>query len=301
MRPCGYTITMNMHSAHSHSTHANSAPLEQNWIRGVVLTSALVVAIWVGLTASSRIVDLSAVPAGCVTLATSKSDAVVTLAAVWIVLTLLGMGVGRLVNAVVGVFVVGAGFAAFALRSSTVTGPIFENSSLVAVGAETLIWAVPATITLIAVFRFSGPLPDIAPRFAGEPWWREYFDLDALRAGLVGALLPLVAWLVVRNMLKGQAIGGACLGGVTVGIAYRLLAPQVTPLFAFVAPIVLMGLYEIAVASRLTVDLSTLFAAGALAPELRLMPMDTVAGALTGVAIGIGWARSFRRSDTITT
>lgn len=291
---------MNTHSAHSDSTPASVAPLERNWIRGLVLTSALVVAVWVGLNASLRLVDVRAVAAGCVTLATSKSDALITLAAVWIVLTILGMGVGRLVNAVVGVFVVGAGFAALALRSSAITGPVFDNGSLVAIGAETVIWALPMTITLIAIFRFSGSLPDIAARFPDEPWWREYFDLDAIRAGLVGALLPLVVWLVVRNMLKGQAFGGACIGGITVGIAYRLIAPQVTPLFAFIAPIVLMGAYQIVVATRLTVGLSTLFAASALAPELRVMPMDTVAGALTGVAIGLGWARSFRRSDTIT-
>ncbi len=210
------------------------------------------------------------------------------------------MGVGRLVNAVVGIFVVGAGFTALALRSSAVTGPVFEGASMAAIGVETLIWSLPITITLIAVFLFSGPLPDITKRFPGDPWWREYFDLDALRAGLVGALLPLIVWLVVRNMLKGQAFGGACLGGVAAGIAYRLIAPQVTPLFAFAAPIVLMGGYQVAVAIRGPIDLSSLFAASAITPELRLMPLDTVAGALTGVAIGLGWARSFRRSDTIT-
>ncbi len=289
------------HSMHGHAMNASVAPLERNWIRGLVLTCALAIAVWVGLAASSHFVDPRAVPAGCVTLATSKTDAVVTLAIVWTLLTLLGMGVGRLVNAVVGTFVVGAGCAALALRSSGVDGAIFDQASMTALGAETLMWAVPVTITLVAIFRFSGSLPDIAPRFTSEPWWKEYFDLDAIRAGLVGALLPIVAWLVVRNMLKGQAFGGACLGGITVGIAYRLIAPQITPLFAFVAPLILMGLYQMFVASRVTADLSMLFAAGALAPELRVMPADSVAGSLTGVAIGLGWARSFRRSDTITT
>jgi hypothetical protein len=30
-----------------------------------------------------------------------------------------------------------------------------------------------------------------------------------------------------------------------------------------------------------------------------MMPLDITAGTLIGVAIGIGWARSFKRSDTM--
>ncbi len=293
---------MTTHGAHSSLATASVPPRERNWIRGLVLTSAIVLAILVGVTASGRLVDARAIPAGCVSLATSRADAITTLACVWVALTLLGLGVGRLVNAVVGAFVFGAGLTALTLRSASISGAIFDHASLRAIGMETLIWAVPLTLTLVVIFRLSGPLPDIAPRFGGEAgrrWWREYFDLDAIRSGFVGVLLPLMAWVLVRNMLKGQAFGGACAGGVAVGIAYRLVAPQVTPLFAFIAPVVLMGVYQVYGASRLSVDPTLLFAAGSLPPELRLLPLDTVAGAVTGVAIGLGWARSFRRSDTI--
>jgi len=60
-----------------------------------------------------------------------------------------------------------------------------------------------------------------------------------------------------------------------------------------------MGGYQWFVANRITLSSETLLALGALPPELRVMPLDVVAGALAGVALGIGWARSFRKTDTI--
>jgi hypothetical protein len=163
-----------------------------------------------------------------------------------------------------------------------------------------MVWVVPSAISVVLIFRFSGSPPDIAQRFPGESMWKEYFDSDALRGAITGVLLPLIAWLVIRTMSKGQAFGGACIGGIAVGIAFRLFAPNVQPILAFISPILLSGGYQLFVASRMAGDIGTLFAINALPPELRMMPLDVVAGSLTGVAIGIGWARSFRRSDTIT-
>lgn len=223
-----------------------------------------------------------------------------TFGALMVLLTILAMIAGRLVNAVVGVFVLGSGLAGVALKGASISGAIFAGASLTSLASETLIWTIPSALAVVMIFRFSGSPPDITPRYPGESMWREYFDADALRAGVVGILLPLIAWIVVRNMLKGQAFGGACLGGVAVGIAYRLFAPRIQPVFAFIAPILLTGAYQLVVSSRMPGNLGALFAADSISPELRLLPMDIVAGSLTGVAIGIGWARSFRRSDTIT-
>ncbi len=294
------THIMTTSSANSPTSDAATGSMERTWLRGLVLTFTIVGALWLGMTASSRMIDACGEPAGCVTLAISKSSAIITFGALMVLLTILAMVAGRLVNAVVGVFVLGAGLTGLTLTSSAISVAIFSGASLASLAVETWVWTLPSALAVVLVFRFSGSPPDIAPRYPGESMWREYFDVEALRSGIVGVLLPLVAWLVVRTMLKGQAFGGACLGGVAVGIAFRLFAPTIQPVFAFISPILLTGAYQLFVSSRMTGDLGVLFAANAISPELRLMPMDVVAGSLTGVAIGIGWARSFRRSDTIT-
>lgn len=291
---------MNTSSQTSTSSDSSADSAERGWIRGLVLTITIVGALWLGSMASNRMIDVCGEPAGCVTLATSKSTAILTLGAVMILLTILAMIAGRLVNAVVGVFVLGAGFAGLTLRSASIAGAIFGDASLTSLATETMIWTVPSAISVVLIFRFSGSPPDIALRFPGESMWKEYFDIDALRGAITGVLLPVVAWLVIRTMFKGQAFGGACLGGIAVGIAFRLFAPTVQPILAFIAPIFLTGAYQLFVASRMTGEIGTLFALNTLPLELRMMPLDVVAGSLTGVAIGIGWARSFRRSDTIT-
>ncbi len=276
------------------------ASIEKPWIRGLVLTITIVIAVCVGMATSRRMMDAGGEPAGCMTLATSKFSALATFFVAMALLTGLAMGAGRLVNAIVGVFVLGAGLAAISLTSASISGAIFVGASLPSLALETAIWTIPTGLAVILIFWFSGSPPDIALRYPGESLWREYFDLDALRAGIVGVLVPLIAWIVIRNMLKGQAFGGACLGAVAVGIGVRLMAPRVQPVIAFISPILLTGAYQYFASSRMNGDTAVLFASNEISPELRMMPLDVVAGSLTGVAIGIGWARSFRRSDTMT-
>ncbi|MSQ90660.1 MAG: hypothetical protein EXS01_04595 [Phycisphaerales bacterium] len=290
---------MNAQAADARSPEGPAASIERTWLRGVVLSITLAAAVLLGVLASQHFLDARGEPAGCFTLAVSKSSALVGLFALLILLTILGMVAGRLVNAVVGVFVLGAGLTALTLRSSSVTGAFFDGASFTALSIEPIIWVIPIAGAVLAIFRFAGAPPDIAPRYPGGSWREEFCDGEAIRAGLVALLVPLVVWLVVRNMLKGQALGGMCVGAIAVGIAYRLMAPRVQPLFAFIAPILVMGVYQLIVASRSPGDLGVAFATNSIPPELRVMPMDVVAGSLIGVAIGIGWARSFRRSDTI--
>jgi len=214
-------------------------------------------------------------------------------------MTILAMVAARLINSVVGVFVLGFGLAGLTLVSSSVSGAFFVDASSSSLAIETMIWGVVIAIAVVAIFRVGGAPPDIALRYPGESIWREYFDANALCAGFTGVLLPLLAWVIVRTMMKGQAFGGACIGGVAVGIAYRMVAPHVQPVFAFIAPILLTGAYQLFLSSRSTGNSGVAFALNTISPEMRLLPMDVVAGSLIGVAVGIGWARGFRRSDTI--
>ncbi len=268
-------------------------------MRGIALALALPFCSWLGIAASGFIVDARGVAAGCVSLATSKGAAIGVLATVLIIATAAAALIGRLVNAVVGMFVVGAALAALSMRSGAFDAVIFDSGDLNSLGLETLLWTLPAALATLAVFLASGPLPDVPRRYDDGPWWREYFDFDALRVGLVGTLMLLVVWLIVRNMMKGQALGGACLGGIAVGMAYRMIAPQVQPVVAFITPILFLGVGEMLVSRQPPLTTELLFTVNEIAPQTRVMPLDAVAGSFIGVAIGIGWARSFRKTDTI--
>ncbi len=283
---------------HTQSERSFRAPLDRAWLRGVLLGLAILSCAWLGISLSGIAVDDRGGASGALTTAVSPLACAGALALLLVVSTAIACGIGRLVNAIVGLFVLGTAVTAFAMQTGTAQAAIFDGANLASIGVETLAWTIPIALLVTCVFRVSGPLPDVPLR--GEAGlWREYFDIDALKASLVGALIPVVAWFVVRTMMKGQAIGGVFVGGVAAGMAFRLVAPRVQPVVIFVSPILLMGAYQWFVASRLTASPSVLLALGSLPPELRVMPLDTVAGTLTGVAIGIGWARSFKKTDTI--
>ena len=73
--------------------------------------------------------------------------------------------VGRLVNAVVGVFVLGCGVGYLAMRAGSSADFAFGTSSPLAGGIELLAWAALAAAGSHLIFKVGGPLPDFS--FAG--------------------------------------------------------------------------------------------------------------------------------------
>lgn len=289
------------------STHPNAslphtdprAGGERAAARGVVLAGGLLAATVIGFAAPSLTRDGLGIPATTVVLSQSPAATAALMLGTFAALTVIAAVVGRSINAVVGLFVLGWGLMVFSMAGGNGSDAIFLGASMRGIGVETLLWGVVTAVAVVLVFRWSGALLDIPPRDPNAPFWREYFDLDALRGGVAGLLLPVTAWFVVRNMMKGQAIGGAFLGGIAVGLVFRLAASAVQPVLAFIAPILLTGVLQIITAGEVRAQLDAQFAAGSLSPLARMMPLDIVSGALIGVAIGVGWARSFKRSDTM--
>lgn len=207
--------------------------------------------------------------------------------------------VGKAINAVVGLFVLGSGLAVLSMQCGTISDLIFGGGGFVPLVLEGVVWAVVVLVAAAMMFRFAGPLADIPVRSPSEAMsLHAIFSSKALKSALAGVIVIPVIWLLLFNDLKGQAIAATTVGALLAGMVGRLLSPRTQPVLLFAAPVVFGALgYAIAM-TMLAGSAQEMFVANTLPRLARPMPMDFAAGALMGVAIGLGWSRSFVESDT---
>jgi len=198
--------------------------------------------------------------------------------------------IGRLVNAAVGMFVLGCGLWALRLRSATITELALAGGSLGLVVLETLLWGVLILGATFAVWKIAGPLRDIEPSAdPAEPAWQRW-GLPGVGAAVI---VPVVVMIVARSPLAGQTLMAVVLGGMASGLAGRLISPHAQPYLLFAAPCVFGA---VAAAFGLTTIHGSLPDAyvNQGIPAVNLpMPIDYAAGSLAGVAMGLGWAKGF--------
>lgn len=204
----------------------------------------------------------------------------------------VGIAVARVVNAVVGTFVVGCGLAMLAMRSGAVADFALGGSSPAAAAVESAVWAILVAAASWALYRFGGRLPDFPLTHEDE------IDLPAgpaARRGWFGALAALpVAWMAAATDTKGQAIGAAILGGMAAGAVGRVLAPRTQPVYLAAATMAAFALAHVYLAfSAGSTDLAAAFVDGSLPRLFRIMPIDAAVGALVGTSMGFGAARGF--------
>jgi hypothetical protein len=255
-------------------------------VLGAALVGAVLGGLWLALLDS----DPRGVPPAALVAAASRTQTLVSMAVLLVGATALGCLVGRLVNAVVGLFVLGAAISVYAMRTGPLSGLVFDAVPMSAIGIETCIWAVVMSACAMVVFLMSGPLPDV-PREERVSMWRELAHGDALRALAPAVLAVPVIWVVARSGTKGQAIGAAVLAGMVCGAGSRMAAPRVQPILIFGAPLLALGIAQVASGARLGAAPDALLAAGALSPLLHVLPVDAAGGIVVGVAMGLGWAR----------
>ena len=229
--------------------------------------------------------------------AESPVAAVVALTVAAGLATAVAVVVGRVINTAVALFVLGAGFFVLAHGMETVRDLAFAGGSLTWLAIETLLLAGLLLAAVAVVFRLSGPLPDIHPR-EGRAEAESVWGARALGAAAAAGLIVLpVVWLVAQSPLKGQAIGAVFVGSMVAGLAGRLLSPHVQPLLLFVSPLVFGAVGHLLAAARTGDPLDAAYVAGGLSHLSYPMPIDYLAGTLMGVAVGLGWARSFLHHD----
>jgi len=217
------------------------------------------------------------------------------------VATLAACYVGRILNAAVGLFVLGAGVFVLSGRMESV-GELAMSSSgtgkgtLIAVAIETFVWAVLVLGGTMAVFGFAGRLRDIEPDEHQEmphPFWSG----AAMKCAAMGVLVLPVVWIIAQSPLKGQMIGATFVGAMLAGLGGRLLSPHVQPMILFASPVFFGAVGHLIGAMLLKQPLDIAFARGQLSHFSLPMPLDYAAGSLMGVSMGLGWAKSFLQHD----
>lgn len=206
--------------------------------------------------------------------------------------------VGRMINAAVGLFVLGAGLFVLDGRLDTMrefalsVSGISPSWPLILLAVEGVFWCVLVMAATWFVFAIAGPLKDIEPNGNGRRP-NPLMSGAALKCAACGVLMLAAVLVIARSPMKGQMIGVTFLGGTMAGLVGRLISPHVQPLLCFASPI-LFGAFGYVIAGfMLKTPLDEAFVSRSLPGLVLPTPLDYAAGSLMGVAFGLGWARSF--------
>ncbi len=213
--------------------------------------------------------------------------------------TIVGAVVGRLTNAVMGLFVIGFGLGMLALRFGSIQDLAFADGSLPLLALETVLWAVAVLGSTLVVFWIAGPLGDFVADEEDEPASSRW-SLGGAAAGIV--MLPVV-WLMARSELRGQTLAATILGGLVAGMLARLLSPQTQPRLIFATACLAGAVGHLIGAVVIQVSTADGMAAAYVAstlPAVSLpLPIDYAVGSLIGVSMGLGWAASFVQHEQV--
>lgn len=223
--------------------------------------------------------------------AESPAVAILAVLGCMVMAVVIACVVGKVVNTAVGLFVLGAGVFILANRGGSLTHLVSANGSMNVVVIEVVLWALLVLVATLAVFRVAGPLTDVEPdEFNRRPHWL-LSKSAAISAGAGVLVLPVV-WAIAQTPMKGQALAAVILGAMAAGLAGRLFSPHVQPKLLF-ASVCVFGAIGHLVAGILEPNVHSALVARTVSAFQIPMPVDYAAGSLLGVAMGLGWAKSF--------
>ena len=261
--------------------------------RYIALIGGIAACMLLMMGAAGGLVSLQGLPGPTIGLSISPFSAAIGVMVALVLAFGVSLIVGRVVNAAVAAFVLGTGIAVLSMQSGTHADAVFAGANETMIGIETLIWGGVVLLLAMGLMRWTGPLPDQPWNKASDAFdLRKVFSTDALRSSAAGFVMLLAVWLLLTNDLKGQAIFATTVGGLFTGLLGRIFAPRVQPVLLFASPVIIGGLGQLQ-ASMAGGDGIAAIVTGT-SPHLGMpMPMDFVAGSLMGVAMGLGWSRSF--------
>ncbi|HWB21137.1 MAG TPA: hypothetical protein VG711_12620, partial [Phycisphaerales bacterium] len=162
--------------------------------------------------------------------------------------TAIACVVGKVVNAAVGWFVLGAGMYGLDYQLESVRETAFAGHTLQFEWVETGIMGIVLLGAVWIIWRVSGPLHDVHS-IDDEEHPHEILSSEALKGLLATAVAIPVYWVIARSPLKGQDVCAAFVGGMVGGLFGRLASPNVQPILIGVGPI-FMGAIAQAVSVR---------------------------------------------------
>ncbi|MCH8824148.1 MAG: hypothetical protein IH984_11655 [Planctomycetes bacterium] len=202
--------------------------------------------------------------------------------------TIVGAIVGRLTNALVGLFIVGAGLGALAFRFGSIGDLAFANGSLMFLAVETVIFSVLVLLSTYVVYKIAGPLEDI------DPPEDDYNKTKSLFLSAAAALIMLpIVWFIATSELRGQTLAATFFGCMLAGLASRLIAPNTQPKLIFATACLVGAVGHVYGAYVVGTNIESAFIQETIPALSMPLPIDYAAGALMGVSMGLGWARSF--------
>ncbi len=252
---------------------------------GIILAALLMACATYGLTSMRGGV------APTISLALTPVTGVIYLLVTLTITTLLSGLIGRSINAVVGLFVLGCGLALLSMRSGAISSFVLGGGTPWSLVIEGVVWTLVILAATWVVFRISGPLPDIPVHDGrGRSGLGRWFSQRAWMAALAGLLVLPMVWLLLQNNLKGQALATGVIGSFAVGMAGRLISPATQPVLLFAAPVAAATIGYVFVAVTFIDDPVLALVQQQIPNFMKLMPLDIAAGSLIGVTLGFASA-----------
>lgn len=256
------------------------------WVIGAILSGV------VGAYAASAGVATTGAPAPGVLRAETPIATALAILVGLAAMAGIGAVVGRLTNTAVGLFVVGCGLFVLARRMGSAEALVFSGGSLWVTAMETFLWGIALLGVVMLVFKVSGPLKDIEPDENNERP-HLFFSRAAMMCAAAGVLVPVLVWVLAQTPMKGQVLAATIIASMVAGLAGRLFSPHVQPVLLFISPCVFGAVGHAVGAIMLPEPAAAALVSGSITPLSLPMPPDYAAGALLGVAMGLGWAKSF--------
>ncbi len=257
--------------------------------RWIVFCGGLLAAGAAGWIAVPWLASARGVPGPGILDASSPAAAALAVLAVVVAVTVVAMIVARLLNPVVGMFILGCGVGIVSMRSGTIRDACFDGGSLVPLGVESLVLGVLLAGASVLVHLVSTPMSE-PPGSTRRLEASSILSSKSLQVAAIGAVAIVGVWLLLTSPLKGQAIGAAAIGGLLAGHVAKRAAPGHEPVLLFAVPVIAVGLLQIVLAWSIA-DPAAAFVRGAIPNLVAVMPLDLAAGTLVGVAVGVGMSR----------
>ncbi len=206
--------------------------------------------------------------------------------------SLVGGFVARLTSTTTGMFILGFSLFAMAMKLEGAREFILSGSNYSLLVLEAVFLSAVILLGALVVFAIGGPMQCIQKTTSEDK-----LSVQIGKTLLISlAILPVI-WFIANTPAKGQVIGASAVGGILIGVLSRQFLRSTQPILLFALPLAFGGLgYFIGITISDTTPVA--FAQREMSPLLFPMPIEYAAGAIIGLAVGLGWTASIEENTS---